>query len=71
MGKTIWDGMSYYIIVNKGLNYYSWQLMSKNHKIIGSTDYTRKEMCLKTANKLARALKCRIEVKDILEDYEE
>ena len=61
----------YSIKVYKNSNSYTWELLSKNHKIIGSSEYTRKEMCLKTANKLGKDLNCEVKFIDLMEDYEE
>ena len=52
-------------------NFY-WRLNGKNYQILATSEiYTRKQMCLKTANKLAKALKCKIKFKDLTANFKE
>lgn len=65
--------MKYKIEAFRNLNgQFYWHIKSKNRKILAHSEiYTRKEMCLKTANQLAKSLNCKVTFKDLSEDYEQ
>lgn len=48
-----------------------WRLKGKNSRILATSEiYKSKDMCLKTVNKLGKALKCEVTFKDMREDFE-
>lgn len=67
--------MNYYIQAFKTLKgEFYWRLISKNKKILATSEmYTRKEWCMKTANKLSKSFNtlCKVTFLNLQEDYEE
>lgn len=48
-----------------------WRLKGKNKQILATSEmYTKKEMCFKTAKKLAKALGCELIFEDLNKDFE-
>ena len=57
-----------FICITKG---FYWRLKGANSKILAhSENYTRKEMCKRTAKMLAKDLHCEMQEIDLKNDYE-